>query len=1180
MFTTHFRSIAAFLLMGLLPAAAQVVQNGKVLWDVCGGEGERPCTPSDPAYPLLPSRIPGLSCDNTLDPLNVNGPLTCSNTGRRRQIKGDPYGGTNPFLSLQLDDQTNSISADLPLNFSSLFGTHNSFSNRVDGNGSELNGDQIFTLSDQLDSHISYVRLDAWLDINGQLILCHSSDLIPSFSIAGQTINIPSGSAACDVSVLGGPMSDHRPPFYAIKEIAYFLKANPGTFLVMRLHDGDGTTANDLRVPIDKELGDLVYKNPFNNISDPVTLANFRWPTLRQFREMTPAKQIVIIGANESDYVWSWTKFVMDDGYSDAPGFKGSCLNQDGQAVNVILTGPYSGAYKSLPRTAEKFSYIGEDRSLSNLFTKAPGAGLLHAADITTAVDCGFNLINVDFLNGLDNAPKLSVGVPGIYDYAFVDYTDGGNPDRRPQSFVWSYSALAPPIPGPVYFINQRQTLDQHWNVGNANSAYPYACAGPLPGQPFPNPDNSWAYDWRVTTQAGVWSQGEDQCQTEFGKAYHFWHPMSAVENANLFYAIGFSGPTFVWMNHYISQVIALPQSLNFTINANQASMESRTIVVSGGHGGALSATFAPGQSKWGQFVDITRTGSNTFLVKPNSILSPFGAGSFSGNLTITEINPVNGQATITGTLISITQSTNAVLVPSPATLNFVSGLTQTVTLTSTTTPIALSLSNAALPSWLKVQLNGSTTPTTATFTADPSKINAGLSGVGVGAATVMFIPTDSNISQQFVTATATIEVERVDTNPTGLAMTVDGAAITTPQKFNWVVGSSHQMLAAQQLTAADQSVYQFGSWSNGAPLSNVVSAPGVLTSYVATYNTMYPLTLKGVPSVGGTLTVLNPQPNNLYSLGMVAVLQPVAAPGYAFKDFSGDLAGSLTPGSLVMTAPRSVQANFILKTGQVKLVTNPGALQIQVDGITYPTPAVFNWDPVQHNVQAPAMQNKDASTRYVFSNWADGIANAARSIGGSGTDVSYTANYNTQYLIDVTVTPSSAGTVTGGGWLDFGTNATLNATPAAGFKFVGFTGALTSTSPSLNAGLVGSPHSFTATFTAIGSPFLYASSGTRTDLGNDMESVPIVLTDVGAGPAGDATITSITGVVATQGGGGVSAALPPGGLNVGTIFSGKTAQGTVQFNWPAAATRIQFTVHYSANGGTYQGSNTISLFR
>ena len=219
------------------------------------------------------------------------------------------------------------------------------------------------------------------------------------------------------------------------------------------------------------------------------------------------------------------------------------------------------------------------------------------------------------------------------------------------------------------------------------------------------------------------------------------------------------------------------------------------------------------------------------------------------------------------------------------------------------------------------------------------------------------------------------------------------------------------------------------------------------------------------------------------------------------------------------------------------------------------------------------------SGSRYGFTGWNDGNTSATRVFTGSATDVTYTANLFVEYLLTVNVTPAASGTVSTAGWYKAGQVAPLTATPATGFVFVGFSGGATSATSPVPVTMSG-PMTVTATFRAARAPVLYAASSGRTDLGNGQVSVPIVVTNTGPGPAGDAVITAIDGFQTPLGGGDVTASVPANGIALGTILAGSKAQAAVNFQWPTSATRVTFTVHYSANSGAYQGANTITVFR
>jgi hypothetical protein len=302
------------------------------------------------------------------------------------------------------------------------------------------------------------------------------------------------------------------------------------------------------------------------------------------------------------------------------------------------------------------------------------------------------------------------------------------------------------------------------------------------------------------------------------------------------------------------------------------------------------------------------------------------------------------------------------------------------------------------------------------------------------------------------------------------------------------------------------------------------------------------------------------------------------------FKQFSGSFTGQQSPATFTLTAPSSVTATFVQPQPQITFNTNPPGLLISVDGANYPTPVTFAWGTNEtHAVGGPPQPITPASqtSQYAFSSWADSAtAPSPRNFSGSLTPATYTVNFGTQYLVSTQVTPGMSGTVTGGGWYNAGSTATLQETPAAGFNFSSFSGSVSSTQTSLQVPVNG-PVQETATYTAARPPILYASSSGRTENADGTVTVPIVLANLaGGGPAGDATITGVSVMGVPTGGGTPVIQSPALPYIVGTLFPGQNGQTTLTVLWPTSATRATFHVTFTANNGAYSGSTNISLFR
>jgi len=179
---------------------------------------------------------------------------------------------------------------------------------------------------------------------------------------------------------------------------------------------------------------------------------------------------------------------------------------------------------------------------------------------------------------------------------------------------------------------------------------------------------------------------------------------------------------------------------------------------------------------------------------------------------------------------------------------------------------------------------------------------------------------------------------------------------------------------------------------------------------------------------------------------------------------------------------------------------------------------------------------------------------------------------------LTASVSPPGSGTISPPtGVYQRGTTVTVSATPNPGFAFSGFSGGLAGSVPSQALNLIADT-TVVANFIAV-APRLNASVGVRSDgAAAGTRVVPVSLLNSGAGPAANATITSVTGIAVLTGSGAVSVAsgLP---ASVGTVAPGASGSANLVFNWPASATRVRMTINFQATGG-YSGSTVITSFR
>ncbi len=145
---------------------------------------------------------------------------------------------------------------------------------------------------------------------------------------------------------------------------------------------------------------------------------------------------------------------------------------------------------------------------------------------------------------------------------------------------------------------------------------------------------------------------------------------------------------------------------------------------------------------------------------------------------------------------------------------------------------------------------------------------------------------------------------------------------------------------------------------------------------------------------------------------------------------------------------------------------TNRGNLSYTVGPSTDNTPqAPFLVVGGQYTISTTSPQAGATGTQYVWQSWSDG-GTQSHQITVSPLTTSYTANFQTQYLLTTGVNPNGAGTATppSGSYYPAGSQVTLTAAPNSGYAFTGWTGTITSSSNPLNVTLSG-PMTETANF-------------------------------------------------------------------------------------------------------------------
>ncbi len=480
----------------------------------------------------------------------------------------------------------------------------------------------------------------------------------------------------------------------------------------------------------------------------------------------------------------------------------------------------------------------------------------------------------------------------------------------------------------------------------------------------------------------------------------------------------------------------------------------SRTVTFTGTIGTGVATTVTTNPSGLGIVVDgTTYTSPHTFSWTANSIHtigtpSPQGTGNTrylyaswsDGGAQTHDIRTLDTPTTYTASFKTQYRLTTAV---SPAGAGSVSAVPSSPD-GFYDSGTGLRLTAAPLGTWTFTgwsgDLTGTTNPQSLTMSAPRS------------------------VTANFTLSTVPITVT---TSPPSLQIVVDAVTYTAPQTFNWTNGSSHTIGAPSPQSSLGTR-YLYASWSDGGAQTHSVTVGSVGATYTANYRTQYYLTRTILPAGTGTITANPSTADGFYDSGTSVQLTAVPSGSNLFSSWSGDLTGSANPQSVVMSAARSVTANFT-PTPVTTITTNPAGRQIIVDGATLTAPQSFTWTPgSSHTVSTPSPQ-AGGTIRYLFVSWSDGGAQA-HTITAPGASTTYTANFRTQYLLTTTISPLSSGTVTaaptsGDGFYDSGTSVQLTARATGSYVFSSWSGDLTGATNPQSVGMT-APRSVTANFT------------------------------------------------------------------------------------------------------------------
>lgn len=423
-----------------------------------------------------------------------------------------------------------------------------------------------------------------------------------------------------------------------------------------------------------------------------------------------------------------------------------------------------------------------------------------------------------------------------------------------------------------------------------------------------------------------------------------------------------------------------------------------------------------------------------------------------------------------------------------------------------------------------------------------------------------------------------------VDTNPPGLRYLVDGLTYTGRNEFTWQPGSTRQISTTFEQSSAPGTRHRFQNWSSGPSQTQQFTADPNGASYVVNFSSEHLLTRQSAPVDGGTSVATPFSADGYYASGTLVQLSSSPANGFQATGFSG--AGvtplSATTASVVMNAPRTATANFAAATlTPITIQTNAPNATFTVDGQPQPLPVTLLLEQDrQYRFAAPGFVEENPASIWVFTQWQGAQGSNVVDYVVTSQPATLNINYRRQVLYNFTASPAQGGAITNNGWQLATGQLPIQAIPAEGYRFVRWTGDLAG-QPNPVTLPVDRPLTATAEFALLAQPTLVVVPGGARTEGTEPGTlrVPLRLTNRGSGLAPNSRILGVTNVRVLAGSGLVSANTPLP-LTLGSIAPNGASNFELLFQWPASATRIQFTVVFDAGDGLAAGSTTLSLFR
>ena len=179
------------------------------------------------------------------------------------------------------------------------------------------------------------------------------------------------------------------------------------------------------------------------------------------------------------------------------------------------------------------------------------------------------------------------------------------------------------------------------------------------------------------------------------------------------------------------------------------------------------------------------------------------------------------------------------------------------------------------------------------------------------GAATQQITPEESQIDSgiRLIAKFAAVPQAIVQSSIPGMKISVDGGECISPCRLDRAAGTVLKVAVPSIVPISEISRYEFVGWSDGAPAERTLTLSSDSQSIVATYRIANRLIAVSDPGEGAAFNMQPASSDGFYPADADVTIVAETKPGFRFRRWDGDLAGTSRSGTVNMSMSRIVRA-------------------------------------------------------------------------------------------------------------------------------------------------------------------------------------------------------------------------------------------------------------------------------